>query len=93
MVPVRAAKGINPGSNEPFSPGLRHEPGLKGGVPFSLGSCLKPRLKDPFSNSIPPPSRGSPFQFCKKLKKMIKMSKIKILPDVVMLLHVLVRKI
>ena len=32
----------------PFSPGLRHEPGLKGIAPFSPGSCLKPGLKISF---------------------------------------------
>ena len=28
-----------------FSPGLRHEPGLKGVLPFSPDSCLEPKLK------------------------------------------------
>ena len=59
--------------------------------PFSAGSWHEPVLKVPFSNSTPP--CGSPFQFCKKQKKMIKTSKIKILRDVLMLLHLLVRKI
>ena len=47
--------------------------------------------KGPIFKLYPP--GGSPFQFCKKQKKMIKTSKIKILRDVVMLLNLLVRKI
>ena len=31
--------------NGTFSPGWRHEPGLKGIAPFIPGSCLKPGLK------------------------------------------------
>ena len=53
-VPVRVAKGISPDLNETFSPGLRHEPGLKGAMPFSPGSYLKPGLKGPFKPGLMP---------------------------------------
>ena len=64
----------------------------KRGLTFSPGWRHKPGLKGNF-RTLPPPPRVSPFHFCKKQKKMIKTSKIKILQDVVMLLHLLVRKI
>ena len=74
----------------PFSPGFRHEPGLKGLMPFSPGLCLKPRLKVPFSNSTP---LWIAFFVSKKSKENDKTSKNKILREVVILLHLLVRKI
>ena len=57
--------------------------GMIGWTPTQTKGVLK------FSNSTP---HGSPF-LVKSKRKMIKTAKIKILPDVVMLLHVLVRKI
>ena len=56
----------------PFSPDVRHEPGLKGITPFSPGSCLTPELKGFVSQTLPPVYRHFSFKKTKENDKKFK---------------------